>query len=66
MAVLSPILMYIIYFTDLPDLIAPRAEYVRLKNGKEFKDVPIRYPSNEKVIINGEHYMIYDIDSLVR
>lgn len=61
MAVLSPVFIFIIYGTDL---ISPKAEYVRLKNGKEFHNVPFRTTSDIDVYIDGEHYTNYDIDSL--
>lgn len=66
MAILSPIFIYIIYFTNAINYIAPRVDYVRLKNGKEFRNVPMTYPSDIDVVIDGERYTIYDIDSLVQ
>jgi hypothetical protein len=59
--ILSPFIMYIIYGTDL---ISPKAEYVRLKNGTEFHDVSIRRTSDIDFYIDGNHYTEFDIDSL--
>lgn len=61
MVVLTPILLFIIYGTDL---VAPKAEYVRLTNGKEFHNVSFRQTSDFDVYIDGEYYTKFDIDSL--
>jgi hypothetical protein len=63
MLLVTPVFMYILYGTDL---ITPKVEYVRLKNGQEFRNVPMRWPSDIDVIIDGKHYTNFDIDSLVR
>lgn len=61
LAALTPFIMYIIYGTDL---ISPKAEYVRLKNGKEFHNVSFRQTSDFDVYIDGNYYTKFDIDSL--
>jgi hypothetical protein len=61
MMVLTPVFIYIIYGTDL---VSPKAEYVRLKNGQEFQDVSVRRTSDLDVYIDGKHYTEFDIDSL--
>jgi hypothetical protein len=66
MFLVGMLFIYLLYFTNAADYIAPKAEYVRLKNGKEFRDVPMRWPNRVDVIIDGQRYNQYDIDSLVR
>ena len=63
MAILSPVFIYVIYFTDL---ITPNCNYVRLKDGTEFRNVPVRWPSDIDVVIDGNYYTTYDIDSISR
>jgi hypothetical protein len=66
MLVVGFIFIYLLYFTNAADAIAPKAEYIRLKNGKEFRNVPVRWPNRVDVIIDGQRYSNYDIDSMVR
>jgi hypothetical protein len=61
MGVVGFVFIYILYGTDL---ISPKAEYVRLKNGKEFHNVPFRQTSDFDVYIDGNYYTKFDIDSL--
>lgn len=64
MAVLSPIFIYMIYFTKL---LSPTYQYVRLKNGKEYRNITVRYSSDIDVVLDGQYYITtFDIDSLVR
>ena len=63
MLVVGFIFIYLLYFTNA---IAPKAEYIRLKNGKEFRNVPVIWPNRVDVIIDGQRYSNYDIDSMVR
>ena len=64
MFMLTPIFIYIIYFTNL---VSPTYQYVRLKNGKEYRDVTVRYSSDIDVVLDGQYYITtFDIDSLVR
>lgn len=66
MFALLPIGAALIYLINFTDVLTPKAEYVRLKNGQEFRDVPVRWPSDVDVVIDGTWYTQYDIDSLVR
>ena len=63
MGIVGFILIYIINFTDAFSL---KYEYVRLKNGREFHNVPVRWPSDIDVCIDGTYYTKFDIDSLAR
>jgi len=38
--------------------------YVRLKNGTEFRDVPVKRVDDIGFKINGNYYTEFDIDSL--
>ncbi len=61
--ILGIIFVNLLHFTDL---FTPNVEYVRLKNGKEFRNVPVKWPNRADVMIDGQRYNNYDIDSLVR
>lgn len=61
--ILGLIFVFLLYFTDV---LTPNVEYVRLKNGKEFKNVPVKWTSRVNVFIDGEKYTHYDIDSISR
>ena len=61
MLIVGSAFIYTLYGTDL---ISPKVEYIRLKNGKEFHNVTFRTTSDIDVYIDGEHYTNFDIDSL--
>jgi hypothetical protein len=63
MLLLTPIFIYIIYFTDL---IAPTYKYVRMKDGTEYHDVKLKWVSDHDVRVDGTYYTQFDIDSLSR
>ena len=63
MIVLTPVFMYVIYGTDI---LSPTYDYVRLKDGTEFHNVPVTFPSDIDVKIDGKYYTQFDIDSLAR
>tara|TARA_R110000772_G_scaffold223563_5_gene334136 strand:- start:2317 stop:2538 length:222 start_codon:yes stop_codon:yes gene_type:complete len=58
---LTPAIIYIIYFTDS---LSIKYSYVRLKNGTEFRDVPVKRVDDIGFRINGNYYTEFDIDSL--
>jgi hypothetical protein len=59
--ILGLIFVSLLYFTDY---LTPNVKYVRLKSGKEFKDVPVKWTSRRNVIIDSKEYYHYDIDSI--
>lgn len=61
MLVLTPVFLYLIYGTNL---ISPRADYVRLKDGTVMRDVPFSEISNTEYRIDGKVYTQFDVDSL--
>jgi hypothetical protein len=61
MAILTPVFIFGIYGTDL---LSPKAEYIRLKNGTELHDVPVRKVDDYGYRIDGTYYTQFDIDSL--
>jgi hypothetical protein len=58
---LTPAIIYIIYFTDS---LSIKYSYVRLKNGTEFRDVPVKRVDDIGFRINENYYTEFDIDSL--
>jgi len=61
MLIVGSAFIYTLYGTDL---LSPKAEYIRLKNGQEFHNVPIRQVDNMGYRIDGTYYTQFDIDSL--
>ena len=62
MLVLSAVVIILIQY----DVFTPKCSYVRLKDGTEFHNVKVRWPSDVDVVIDGKYYTEYDIDSLAR
>jgi hypothetical protein len=60
--IVSIVAITIINFTDI---FSPTYSYVRLRNGTEFHNVPVKWTSDIHVRIDGEYYLDSNIDSLV-
>ena len=56
----AALLIYIINFTST---MSPRYDYVKLRSGKEFRNVKVRWDHNS-VIIDSQKYGIEQLDSI--
>ena len=61
--IVAMVAITIINFTDV---FSTTYSYVRLKDGTEFHDVPVRRTSDYHIRIDGEYYNDFEIDSLSR
>lgn len=59
--IIAMVAITIINFTDI---LSPTYSYVRLKDGTEFHNVPVKRTGDIHIRIDGTYYTEFDIDSL--